>query len=267
MKELGIVGAGVMGAGLARSLIHGGKLPASDIILSDVREDALAALADELNVAVTGDSTDAVAGARIVVLAVKPQQLEAVLHEIGRSVSPQQVLVSIAAGVPTATIREHVADDVPVLRVMPNICCTVGQGAFAYCAPPPATAEHAAQLEDLLGAIGKVVPVQEPLMDAVTGLSGSGPAFAALFIEALADGGVAAGLPRQKARTLAAQTVLGAAAMVLETEIHPSALKDIVCSPGGTTIAGVRALRKGDMQSAVMEAVLAATEGSAELGR
>ncbi|MFQ5811107.1 MAG: pyrroline-5-carboxylate reductase [Armatimonadota bacterium] len=267
MKEFGIIGTGVMGAGLARSLIDCGKLAASDIILSDVRQDALPALADELNVSVTGDNADAVAGARMVVLAVKPQQLEAVLQEVGGGVSSQQLLVSIAAGVPTATIREHVAADVPVLRVMPNICCIVGQGAFAYCAPPPATAEHAAQLEDLLGAIGQVVQVQESLMDAVTGLSGSGPAFVALFIEALADGGVAAGLRREEAQTLAAQTALGTAAMVLETQVHPSALKDLVCSPAGTTITGLRALRRGGMQNAVMDAVVAAAKRSADLGR
>lgn len=266
-KELGFIGAGVMGAGLARSLIRSGKLSPTDIILSDVREEALRTAGDELGVAVTSDNAEVVAGARTIVLAVKPQQLGEVLERVGQGVSPDQLLVSIAAGVPTAAIQQHVAAGVPVLRVMPNICCTVGQGAFAYCAPPPATAEHTSRLEALLEAIGRVVQVDEALMDAVTGLSGSGPAYAALFIEAMADGGVAAGLPRQQAQTLAAQTVLGAAAMLLETDTHPSALKDMVCSPAGTTITGLRAVRKGAMQSAVMEAVVAAAERSAELGR
>jgi pyrroline-5-carboxylate reductase len=266
-KQLGFIGAGVMGAGLARSLIRSGRLAPSDVILSDVREEPLRGLRDELEVPVTYDNAEVAACAETVVLAVKPQQLAHVLPQVGPSLSSEQLLVSIAAGVPTQAIRQHVPADVPVIRVMPNICCTVGKGAFAYCAPPPATAEHASRLEALLTAIGEVVQVDESLMDAVTGLSGSGPAFAAVFIEALADGGVAAGLPRQQAQTLAAQTALGAAAMVLETHIHPSALKDMVCSPGGTTIAGLRALRKGTMQSAVTEAVVAAAKRSAELGR
>ena len=266
-RKLGFIGAGVMGAGLARSLVRGGSLAAEDVILSDVREDALSALRDELGVAVTGDNAQVIADAATIVLAVKPQQLGAVLEGVGPGISSEQLVVSIAAGVPTTTIQEHLAAGAPVLRVMPNICCTVGQGAFAYCAPPPATEEHAATLEALLGGIGQVVQVDESLMDAVTGLSGSGPAFAALFIEALADGGVAAGIPRRQAQTLAAQTALGTAAMILETQVNPAALKDMVCSPGGTTITGLRELRKGGMQSDVMEAVLAAAKRSAELGK
>ena len=266
-KELGVIGAGIMGAGLARSLLRSGKLSAADVVLSDVSEQRRRSAHDALGVEVTDDNGQVVASTRTVVLAVKPQQLGTVLEQVGGSLSPQQLLVSIAAGVPTATIRRSVADDVPIVRVMPNICCTVGQGAFAYCAPPPTTAEQASKLEALLGAIGRVVRVDEALMDAVTGVSGSGPAYAALFIEALADGAVAAGLPRQQALTLAAQTVLGTAAMVLQEQTHPSALKDMVCSAGGTTITGLRALHKGGMHSAVMQAVVRAAERAAELGR
>jgi len=203
-----------------------------------------------------------------VFLAVKPQTLRLVLEEIAGAVRENAggVLVSMAPGWTIGNIQGVLGVKAPVVRIMPNTPALIGKGVIAMSASPQVSAEKAGELETLLGGAGLVDRVEEAYMEAVTGLSGSGPAFAYLFIEALADGGVRAGLPRDKALRYAAQTVLGSAAMVLETGRHPGELKDMVTSPGGTTIAGLCALENGAFRAAAINAVEAAWRRAMELG-
>jgi pyrroline-5-carboxylate reductase len=265
-KLLGFLGAGVMAEALARGFLQRAGLRADQLIASDIAPARLALFREELGIEAVAENRDVVQAAETVFLATKPQVLTEVLVQVGPSFADDQLLVSIAAGVRTSTIRHQVAAGVPIVRVMPNICCTVSEGAFAYCTNGPVSDGQVERIEQLLGSVGRVVRVDEKLMDAVTGLSGSGPAFVFLLIEALADGGVAAGLSRADAQVLAAQTVLGAGKMVLESGRQPGTLKDMVCSPGGTTIEGVRVLRERGFEAAAMEAVIHAAQRSRELG-
>jgi pyrroline-5-carboxylate reductase len=202
----------------------------------------------------------------LLVLAVKPQTMAALLEEI-RGVLRSPLVVSIAAGFTLKQLSAGLGARCRLVRVMPNTPCLVGASASAYTPGEGTTAEDAAIVDRLLNAVGRAFRLPEHLLDAVTGLSGSGPAFVYLMIEALSDGGVRVGLPREVSTTLAAQTVLGAAKMVLETAQHPGALKDMVASPGGTTIAGLHALERGGVRGALMDAVEAATRRSKELGQ
>jgi pyrroline-5-carboxylate reductase len=269
------IGSGNMG----RALMHGAAsiLPAGNIGVSDAETSKAEALARELGGAkVYPSNTDAVKDADFVFLAVKPQALDTVLKEIAPALcmwadSKKPVtLVSMAAGwiIKKIQFLLDVPEEraVPVVWIMPNTPALISQGLIAMAASAEVTEESLAVLEKILGASGIVDRIGENYMDAVTGLSGSGPAFVYLFIEALADGGVRAGLPRDKALRYAAQTVLGAAAMVKETGKHPGELKDMVTSPGGTTIAGVAALENGAFRGTVMQAVEAAYKRSKELG-
>ncbi len=203
----------------------------------------------------------------VVFLAVKPQQMGKLLGELRAEVSPQKLVVSIAAGVRLSVLAEGLGGEARLVRVMPNTPCLVGKGASAYCLGGKAAAEDGKLVGQLLGAVGVAFQVEEHLLDAVTGLSGSGPAFVYLMIEALSDGGVRMGLSRAVATALAAQTLRGAAEMVLATGEHPGVLKDRVTSPGGTTIAGLAALESGGVRAALIDAVRAATERSIALGR
>lgn len=205
--------------------------------------------------------------ADVLFVAVKPQYVSSVLQEARPHLTDRHVIVSIAAGVTLERLVEAAGDAARVVRVMPNTPCLVGETAAAMCIGGRATAEDAELVSTLFGAVGRIFQLDEKLLAAVTGLSGSGPAFVFLMIEALADGGVRAGLPRDVAQTLAAQTVLGSAKMVLETGKHPGALKDMVTSPGGTTIAGVHELERGGVRAAYMSAVVAATNRANELSR
>jgi len=201
------------------------------------------------------------------VLAVKPQHMPAVLKEIAKGVEGRHLFVSVAAGVPLSAMASALGQNTRIIRVMPNTPCLVGAGATAFARGAKATEEDAALVERLFSTIGIAMEVTEPLLDAVTGLSGSGPAYVFQVIEAMSDGGVRSGLPRNVATRLAAQTVLGAAKMVLDTGEHPAALKDGVASPGGTTIAGLHELERGALRGALINAVEAATKRSQELGR
>lgn len=212
------------------------------------------------------DNIQAVREADLVVLAVKPQALPAVLSEAGPALAGKLV-VSIAAGVTMAWISERIAGPRGIVRAMPNTPALVREGVTALAYPADLRAEDLTAVRALFEAVGSVVSVEERLMDAVTGLSGSGPAYVFVAIEALADGGVKMGLPRATAQLLAAQTVLGAARMVLERHEHPAKLKDQVASPGGTTIAGLHQLEAGGLRSCLIAAVEAATKRSQELGR
>lgn len=215
---------------------------------------------------VGADNVEAVSWADVVLLAVKPQVFDAVVEGIAPAVGGRLVL-SIAAGIPIRRIRAHLPPTARIVRIMPNAPALVRAGISALAYGPGVTGEDQALAGRLFETVGRVVTVEERLMDAVTGLSGSGPAFVFLAIEALADGGVKAGLPRSVAEQLAAQTVLGAARMVLETGKHPAQLKDMVASPGGTTIAGLHQLELGGVRASLIAAVEAATQRSEELGR
>lgn len=255
-----------MATALAKGLSSSGFLSAGDIIAGDVYPEARERFASETG-AKTADSNAAViANADIVILAVKPQQMQDVLNDIQEELTADHLIVSIAAGISISTLTRTLGENHRVIRVMPNTPCLVGASAAAYSAGGTATSDDAALVEKMLSTVGIAVSVPEHLLDAVTGLSGSGPAFVYQIIEALSDGGVRVGLPRDIALKLASQTVLGAAKMVLETGEHPGVLKDAVASPGGTTIAGLHALERGGLRGCLIDAVEAAALRSRELG-
>lgn len=265
-KRIGFIGAGMMAEAIARGLLNAGMEPGRitaydpDTGRCDMCRNALGIPAAESNHGV-------VEFADVIVLAVKPFVVPKVLDEIGGAVKPEQLVISIAAGVTIETIHDKLAAGVPVVRVMPNTPCLIGEGASALAPGKHATAEHMKLALEIFRAVGVAVETTEDKLDAVTGLSGSGPAYVYTFIEALADGGVRMGLPKAVALALAAQTVAGAARMVIETGDHPAILRDRVMTPGGTTIAGMSVLEKCAFRSAAMEAVTAATERCIELGK
>jgi pyrroline-5-carboxylate reductase len=266
--KVGFLGAGRMATALARAWTASGRVRAHLILASDPSPTAREAFVKETGSSATPDNHRVVAHADLLVLAVKPQNMAALLDEIQEDVRMRQPLVlSIAAGITLAQLREGLGEKTRLIRVMPNTPCLVGSSASGFSPGEQATAEDVAVVQALLDDAGKAFRVGESLLDAVTGLSGSGPAFVYLIIEALSDGGVRVGLPRDVAATLAAQTVLGAARMVLETGQHPGQLKDAVASPGGTTIAGLHALERAGVRGALMDAVEAATRRATELGK
>jgi pyrroline-5-carboxylate reductase len=266
-KRVGFVGGGNMGEALIRGLLAAGVVPADLITATEVRADRAAQLARQFGITVHADNPRLVRDADVVILAVKPQIMGAILAEIAPAVTPRHLLISIAAGVSTATIRAGLGKEARIVRVMPNTPALVLQGAAAIAPGQGAAPEDLAIAQEIFGAVGRAVVLGEEAMDAVTGLSGSGPAYVAIVIEALADGGVRMGLDRATALTLATQTVLGAAQLLAETGMHPGALKDMVSSPGGTTIAGITALEEGGLRSTLIRAVERATLRSRELGR
>lgn len=266
-QRIGFIGAGQMATALAQGFIRARLVPADAILASDPSEEAREKFAKATQASAVDDNRAVVAGQDILVLAVKPQQMAAVLPGLRASITREKLLVSIAAGVRLSALAEGLGSaDLPMIRVMPNTPCLVGHGASAYCLGPHATAEQGRLVKQLLEAVGLAVEVEEKLLDAVTGLSGSGPAFVYVMIEALSDGGVRMGLPRPVATLLAAQTVRGAAEMVLRSGEHTGVLKDRVTSPGGTTIAGLQAMENGGIRAALMGAVEAAARRSKELG-
>lgn len=260
------IGGGRMAEALIRALVGSGIAGPAEIAAADPIEARRTALA-ALGVRAVDGNAEAAAGADLVVVAVHPGHVPEALEPLASVLTPQQLVVSIAAGVPLRKLEAHVPAGVPVIRVMPNTPAQVGAGAAAFCRGAHATDEHAAQVSRFLGAAGRCVELPEALLDAVTGLSGSGPAFVCVVIEALADGGVKAGLPRDVALLLAAQTVMGTGQLVLESGDHPAVWKDRVASPGGTTIAGLAALEAGGLRSALIEAVGAATRRSRRLSK
>ena len=265
-KRLAVIGSGNMAEALVRGILRAGLLLPDAITTSDVIPDRLRLFREQFGVATDTDNAAIAAKADLVLLAVKPQGMGEVLQGMGQAVE-KQLVISIAAGVPTYFIEGRFPNPVRVVRVMPNTPALVLEGASALCAGSHATAEDLAAAQAIFQAVGRTVVLEESALDAVTGLSGSGPAYVFVIIEALADAGVGVGLSRDVAQLLAAQTVLGSARMVLETGKHPAALKDMVTSPGGTTIAGLHALESGALRAALLDAVRAATERSRELGR
>lgn len=267
MKErVAILGAGAMGSAIARGLLQAQTIPPQNLILYDIAWEYVQQLAQQLGVSLANSNSEAVQRAEVVLLAVKPQVLPEVLEEIAPEIQPDRHLViSIAAGIPLATLQGHLPAGTPVVRVMPNILAQVRSAISVYVPGDRVKEEHRRVVEEIFKAVGLVELGEERYMDAITGLSGSGPAYVFMMIEALADGGVKMGLPRALALKLSAQTVLGSAKMVLETGEHPAALKDKVTSPGGTTIAGIAELEQGAFRSVLIRAVESATLRSQEL--
>jgi len=262
--SIGFLGAGRMATALAQGFVRAGLVRADELVASDVE----AAARDAFSKTTGGASTDAnrtVASASTILIAVKPHQVGDVLSELRDVLTPQHLVISIAAGVTLAQLQSHLSEGMRVVRVMPNTPAVVGASATAFALGSGCRIEDASWVCKLFASVGVAFHVREALLDAVTGLSGSGPAYGYLMIEALSDGGVAAGLPREMATRLAAQTLLGAARMVLETGIHPGALKDQVTSPGGTTIEGLHELEKAGVRAGLMNAVRAAAEKSRRL--
>jgi pyrroline-5-carboxylate reductase len=255
-----------MATALARGLLATNLATSDQIVASDPSTAARETFAQQTGCRLLASNREVASAADVLFLAVKPQQMGEVLGELHGHATRDHLVISIAAGVPLANISAGLGDGPRLVRVMPNTPCLVGAGASAYCLGRGATSADAELVARLLGAVGMTQRVDESHLDAVTGLSGSGPAFVYVLIEALADGGVKMGLPREIAVALAAQTVRGAAEMVLSTGQHPGVLKDAVASPGGTTIAGLAALEQGGARATMIAAVEAATRRSAELG-
>ena len=266
-KNIAFLGAGNMAEALVKGLLRADVAAPGEVLCTDRRPDRLAELAERYRVRTSSDNRAATSGASIVVLSVKPQVMDALLAEIAPALDETKLVISIAAGVPLAAIERRVGHGIRVIRTMPNTPALVGAGATAISPGEHALEEDLRQAKALFDAIGKTVVVDESLLDAVTGLSGSGPAYIFLIIEALSDAGVKVGLDRRTSQDLAAQTVLGSAKLLIETGEHPGRLKDQVTSPGGTAIAGLHTLEAGGLRTTLMNAVEAATKRSHELGR
>lgn len=266
-SRIAFIGAGSMAEALIRGLIHANVIAAERIIGTGRRPERLRVLQEQYGIQTSTDNVQAVQDADVVVLSVKPQILPQILTEVAESIHPEALVISVAAGIPLKVIERALGPHARVCRSMPNTPAIVGAGATAFAAGTHVTEAQLGQVRALFEAVGVVTQLDETLLDAVTGLSGSGPAYVFMIIEALADAGVKVGLPRWEAQRLAAQTVLGAAQLLIETGEHPGVLKDRVTSPGGTAIAGLHTLEEGGLRTTLINAVVAATSRSAELGK
>ncbi|MEM6448790.1 MAG: pyrroline-5-carboxylate reductase [Cyanobacteria bacterium P01_D01_bin.105] len=270
--RLGMIGGGVMGEALLSRLISQRLYSPDEILVSDPSSERREVLAEQHAVKTTDLNLDVIEASRVIVLAIKPQVFALVAKDFqsagieGAEHETPPLILSILAGIPLSKL-EAAVPGWPVVRAMPNTPATVGSGMTAIATGSCTTAEHSQLAQEIFSAVGQVVQVPEGMMDAVTGLSGSGPGYVSIVIEALADGGVAAGLSRGIANQLAVQTVLGTAQLIQKTGIHPAELKDRVTSPGGTTIAGIACLEELGMRSSLIEAVRVASSRSRELGK
>jgi pyrroline-5-carboxylate reductase len=262
---VGFVGTGNMAEALIRGLVTAGVVEPRQIVGSDPRAERCQQLAEKYRIATTTDNLEVARRSEILVLSVKPQVMTRVLDEIAPTVRPTALVISIAAGIPIATLEDKLPRS-RVVRTMPNTPALVGAGATAIAGGGHATSEDLAAAKRIFDSVGLTVVLEEAQLDAVTGLSGSGPAYMFLIIEALSDAGVKVGLSRYNAQALAAQTVLGSAKLLIETNEHPGRLKDMVTSPGGTAIAGLHTLEEGGLRTTLINAVEAATKRSRELG-
>lgn len=262
---LAVLGAGKIGSLLVRSFLAQGLVTPQRLRATVRRAERAQVLGRELGVDVSTDNVAATRGADVVLLCVKPQTVTGVLAAIRPELGPGKLLISVAASVSTEYIEQHVGAGVPVVRAMPNTPCAVGSGMTGLCAGRYAEPEHLETARALFQAVGRTVVVEERLMDAVTGLSASGPAFLYVVLESLIDGGLKVGLPRDVATVLAAQTMLGAARMALETGDHPALLKDAVTTPAGCTIDGILELEEGKLRVTLIKAVVKATERAGQL--
>ncbi len=264
-KNLAVLGTGKLGGILLRAYLKQGLFSPKRVNITVRHEEKAAALAKELGVSGTTDNRKAVHEADIVLLAVKPQVVGDVLKEIAPELGKDTLIISVAASVPTSYIEQRAGAKVPVVRAMPNTCSTVGCGMTGICRGAHASAEHLEMAKAMFDAVGRTVVVDEKNMDAVTGLSASGPAFIYIILESLAEAGVKVGLPRDIATLLASQTMKGAASVVLETGDHPALLKDAVTTPAGCTIDGILELEEGKLRVTLIKAVVKATQRAGEL--
>jgi pyrroline-5-carboxylate reductase len=265
MRKLAIIGGGKMGEALVGGLTQSGWAAPDQIVVAEIHAERRAALAQAYGVGVTEDSAAAVAESEVVLLAVKPQDFDDVLGAIAPAVRTGQLVISIAAGIPIRVIEAALGPEVPVVRAMPNTPALLRAGAAAIAAGTHATAEHMKHADDVLSAVCKIVHLPERYLDAVTGVSGTGPAYVFFLAEALIEAAVGVGLPREVATELSIQTLLGSARMLAETGKHPVELREEVTSPGGTTVAAMSVLEHRGVRSAFLDAVRAATERSREL--
>jgi pyrroline-5-carboxylate reductase len=264
-RRLAVLGAGTIGESLIGGLLSSGWREPEEIVATGRREERLAELAERYGVETTLANTAAVDGAAVVVIAVKPQDFAELLREVGAALSPEQTVLSVAAAIPTALIESRIAPGVPVVRAMPNAPAVVHEGIAGVCAGTHAGDEHLALAEDVLSHLGAVVRVPETYMDAVTAVSGSGPAYFALLSEAMIEAGILLGLSREVSTELVIQTMLGTAKLLRDEKIHPVELREAVTSPGGTTIRAIRELERAGVRAAFLNAIQAAMERSREL--
>ena len=264
--KLGFIGGGAMAENILRGILSSELIAADRITVSDIQPERIRFLEDNFKVQTTLDNGRVVTDSNVIILCVKPQNMKKMLDEISAVSDDTKLFLSIAAGVKSETISTGLKDKGRIIRIMPNIAAKVLQSASALCTGHSATEEDLHIAEKIFNAIGNTVVIEEKLMDAVTGLSGSGPAYFFVIIEAMADAGVKAGLSRKTAQQLAAQTCYGAAKLVLETGSSPATLKDMVTSPAGTTIAGIHVMEKAAVRGSMMAAVEAAVKRSEELG-
>lgn len=258
-KKLGFIGCGNMASAMMGGIIKKHIIEASDIIASDVMRSNLEHAKNTMNINITEDNIEVVKQSKIVVLSIKPQYYEEAIYQIKESIQKDQIIVTIAPGKTLDWLAKHLGEQVKIVRTMPNTPALVGEGMTGVCHNKLVTKEELEYICEMLEGFGKVEVVNENLIDAVVSVSGSAPAYVFMFIEAMADAAVAEGMPRQQAYRFASQAILGSAKMVLETRKHPAELKDMVCSPGGTTIEAVRVLEEKGLRSAVMEAMKACT--------
>lgn len=265
-KKIGIIGGGKMGSALIGGIISQNLISADHITVSDALVERLQELKIQYGINTTSDNNEALTASDMIILAVKPQNMAEVLEGMSASFHQKQLIISIAAGIPAKFIEGYLGKGARVVRVMPNTPALIGEGAAALAGGSDATQEDLDMAREIFESVGITVFVKEDLMDAVTGLSGSGPAYVFLIMEALADGGVNLGLSKDVALKLSAQTIMGAAKLFLTGNKHPAELKDMVTSPGGTTIAGLKALEEGKLRATLMAAVEAAALRSRDLG-
>ena len=266
-EKIGFIGGGKMGEALINGILRAGLSSSDKIMVSDVDKKRLQILEKEAGIKTTQDNKKITSDSDIIILAVKPNMMGSVLDELNSEITSKHLIISIAAGIPLSFIESSLNKGCRAIRVMPNTPCLVGETAAGYALGKKATRNDGKLVGQLIDAVGKSFLLDEKYLDAVTGLSGSGPAFIYVVIEALADGGIKMGLPRDVAITLAAQTAFGAAKMVLESGTHIGQLRDSVTSPGGTTIEGLHALEKGGIRNALIDAVETATKKSKSLGK
>jgi pyrroline-5-carboxylate reductase len=264
-RRVVVLGAGTIGEALISGLLSGGWRTPDEIVATARREERVEELRERLGVEATLSNADAVAGAALIVIAVKPQDFDVLLDEIATAVTPEQTVLSVAAAIPTSAIETRLAKGVPVVRAMPNAPATVHEGIAGMCAGASADEAHLALAEEALLHLGGVVRVPEPYMDAVTAVSGSGPAYFALLSEAMIEAGILLGLGRDVSTQLVIQTMLGTAKLLRDCEMHPVELRERVTSPGGTTIRAVRELEQAGVRAAFLNAIQAAMERSREL--
>jgi pyrroline-5-carboxylate reductase len=264
-QSVAVLGAGKMGGILLQALLKNNLLSPKATRATVQHEERAKLLAAKLNIKVGTDNAAAAKGADIILVAVKPQVVQEVMREIRGQITPQQLIISVAASVPTSMIESCLPENIPVIRAMPNTPCSIGSGMTAICKGKYANAEHVAMTCRMFDVVGRTVVIDEKHMDAATGLSASGPAYIYIILEALAEAGVKVGLPRDIATLLASQMTLGAARVVLETGDHPALLKDAVTTPAGCTIDGIMELEEGKLRVTLIKAVVKATQRAKEL--